>query len=141
LNNFLKRKESVMASLNKVMLIGNLGRDPEIRHTQAGTAVATFSVATNERWNTTEGEKAERTEWHRVIAFGKLAEICGQHLAKGRTVYIEGRLQTRSWEKDGDKRSVTEIVAGSVQFLGGNGKSASTPNSEPPPAKDSDIPF
>ena len=130
-----------MASLNKVMLIGNLGRDPEIRHTQAGTAVATFSVATNERWNTTEGEKAERTEWHRVIAFGKLAEICGQHLAKGRTVYIEGRLQTRSWEKDGEKRSVTEIVAGSVQFLGGNGKSASTPNSEPPPAKDSDIPF
>ena len=130
-----------MASLNKVMLIGNLGRDPEIRHTQAGTAVATFSVATNERWNTNEGEKAERTEWHRVIAFGKLAEICGQHLAKGRTVYIEGRLQTRSWEKDGDKRSVTEIVAGSVQFLGGNGKSASTPNSEPPPAKDSDIPF
>ena len=130
-----------MASLNKVMLIGNLGRDPEIRHTQAGTAVATFSVATNERWNTNEGEKAERTEWHRVIAFGKLAEICGQHLAKGRTVYIEGRLQTRSWEKDGDKRSVTEIVAGSVQFLGGNGKSASTPSSEPPPAKDSDIPF
>ena len=130
-----------MASLNKVMLIGNLGRDPEIRHTQAGTAVATFSVATNERWNTNEGEKAERTEWHRVIAFAKLAEICGQHLAKGRTVYIEGRLQTRSWEKDGDKRSVTEIVAGSVQFLGGNGKSSSTPNSEPPPAKDSDIPF
>ncbi|MEW6440657.1 MAG: single-stranded DNA-binding protein [bacterium] len=130
-----------MASLNKVMLIGNLGRDPEIRHTQAGTAVATLSVATNERWNTNEGEKAERTEWHRVIAFGKLAEICGQHLAKGRTVYVEGRLQTQTWEKDGDKRSVTEIVAGSVQFLGGNGKNASTPASEPPPVRDSDIPF
>jgi len=141
LNHFLKRKESVMASLNKVMLIGNLGRDPEIRHTQAGSAVATLSVATNERWNTAEGEKAERTEWHRVVAFGKLAEICGQHLAKGRTVYIEGRLQTRSWEKDGDKRSATEIIASSVLFIGGNGKGASTPSSEPPPAKDNDIPF
>jgi single-strand DNA-binding protein len=130
-----------MASLNKVMLIGNLGRDPEIRHTQAGSAVATLSVATNERWNTAEGEKAERTEWHRVVAFGKLAEICGQHLTKGRTVYIEGRLQTRSWEKDGDKRSATEIIASSVLFIGGNGKGASTPSSEPPPAKDNDIPF
>jgi len=130
-----------MASLNKVMLIDNLGRDPEIRHTQAGSAVATLSVATNERWNTAEGEKAERTEWHRVVAFGKLAEICGQHLAKGRTVYIEGRLQTRSWEKDGDKRSATEIVASSVLFIGGNGKGASTPSSEPPPVKDNDIPF
>ena len=84
-----------MASLNKVMLIGNLGRDPEIRHTQAGSAVVILSVATNERWDTTEGEKAGRTEWHRVITFGKLAEICGEHLAKGRTVYIERRLQTR----------------------------------------------
>jgi single-strand DNA-binding protein len=130
-----------MASLNKVMLIGNLGRDPETRHTQAGSAVATLSVATNERWNTAEGEKAERTEWHRVVAFGKLAEICGQHLTKGRTVYIEGRLQTRSWEKDGDKRSATEIIASSVLFIGGNGKGASTPSSEPPPAKDNDIPF
>ncbi len=130
-----------MASLNKTMLIGNLGRDPEIRHTQNGTAVATLSVATNERWNTAEGDKAERTEWHRVVAFGKLAEICGQHLAKGRTVYIEGRLQTRVWEKEGDKRSVTEIVAGSVQFLGGNGKGVSGPTNEPPPAKDDDIPF
>jgi single-strand DNA-binding protein len=130
-----------MASLNKVMLIGNLGRDPEIRHTQSGTAVATLSVATNERWNTAEGDKAERTEWHRVVAFGKLAEICGQHLAKGRTVYIEGRIQTRTWEKEGDKRSVTEIVAGSVQFLGGNGKGAPAPANEPPPARDDEIPF
>ena len=88
-----------------------------------------------------EGDKAERTEWHRVVAFGKLAEICGQHLAKGRTVYVEGRLQTRAWEKDGDKRSVTEIVAGSVQFLGGNGKGASAPANEPPPVKDDEIPF
>jgi len=130
-----------MASLNKTMLIGNLGRDPEIRHTQNGTAVATLSVATNERWNTAEGEKAERTEWHRVVAFGRLAEICGQHLAKGRTVYIEGRLQTRAWEKDGEKRSVTEIIAGSVQFLGGNGKGAPGPSNEPPPVKDDNIPF
>ena len=130
-----------MASLNKVMLIGNLGRDPEIRHTQSGTAVATLSVATNERWNTVEGDKAERTEWHRVVAFGKLAEICGQHLAKGRAVFVEGRIQTRAWEKDGDKRSVTEIVAGSVQFLSGNGKGASAPANEPPPVRDDDIPF
>lgn len=130
-----------MASLNKAMVIGNLGRDPEVRYTQSGTAVATLSVATNERWNTAEGEKAERTEWHRVVAFGKLAEICGQHLAKGRTVYIEGRLQTRAWEKDGDKRSVTEIIAGSVQFLGGNGKGASRSSNEPPPVKDDAIPF
>jgi single-strand DNA-binding protein len=130
-----------MASLNKAMVIGNLGRDPEVRYTQSGTAVATLSVATNERWNTAEGEKAERTEWHRVVAFGKLAEICGQHLAKGRTVYIEGRLQTRAWEKDGDKRSVTEIIAGSVQFLGGNGKGTPGPTNEPPPVKDDDIPF
>ena len=130
-----------MASLNKAMLIGNLGRDPEIRYTQSGTAVATLSVATNERWNTAEGDKAERTEWHRVVAFGKLAEICGQHLAKGRPVYIEGRLQSRAWEKDGEKRSVTEIIAGSVQFLGGNGKDASGPTNEPPPVKDDNIPF
>ena len=130
-----------MASLNKAMVIGNLGRDPEVRYTQSGTAVATLSVATNERWNTAEGEKAERTEWHRVVAFGKLAEICGQHLAKGRTVYIEGRLQTRAWEKDGDKRSVTEIIAGSVQFLSGNGKGAPGPSNEPPPVKDDAIPF
>ena len=130
-----------MASLNKTMLIGNLGRDPEVRYTQSGTAVATLSVATNERWNTAEGEKAERTEWHRVVAFGKLAEICGQHLAKGRTVYIEGRLQTRAWEKDGDKRSVTEIIAGSVQVLGGNGKGATGSSNEPPPVKDDQIPF
>ncbi len=81
-------------------------------------------MATNERWNTAEGKKAERTEWHRIVAFGKLAEICGRHLAKGRTVYIEGRLQTRAWEKDGEKRAATEIIAGSVQFLGGNGKPA-----------------
>jgi single-strand DNA-binding protein len=129
-----------MASLNKVMLIGNLGRNPEIRHTQTGTAVATLSMATNERFNAGE-EKAERTEWHRVIAFGKLAEICGQHLAKGRTVFIEGRLQTRAWEKDGDKRSITEVVASSVLFLGGNGKGAPASANEPTPVKDDDIPF
>jgi len=130
-----------MASLNRVMLIGNLGRNPEIRHTQTGTAVATLSMATNERSNAGEGEKAERTEWHRVIAFGKLAEICGQHLAKGRTVYIEGTLRTRSWEKNRDKRSITEVVASSVLFLGGNGKGAPASANEPRPVKDDDIPF
>lgn len=104
--------------LNKVMLIGRLGRDPEIRYTQGGTAVANFTVATNEDWiDKNTGEKKERTEWHRVVAFGKLGEICGQFLSKGRQVYIEGRLQTRSWEQDGITRYTTEIVIADMQML------------------------
>jgi single-strand DNA-binding protein len=112
-----------MASINKVILIGNLGRDPELRYTQSGQAVANFTLATTERFSNREGERQERTEWHRIVAWGKTAELCAQYLAKGRSVYIEGRLQTREWEdKEGQKRRTTEITANTVQFLGGRGQ-------------------
>lgn len=107
-------------SVNKVILVGHLGSDPEIRYTQNGGAVSSFSLATNENWVDKSGQKQERTEWHRVVVWGKLAEICGQYLKKGRQAYIEGRLQTRDWnDKDGHKRYTTEIIAQTVQFLGG----------------------
>ena len=110
-----------MAGINKVILIGNLGRDPELRYTQNGQPVANFSLATSEQWtDKNSGEKVERTEWHRIVVWGRSAEHCSQYLAKGRTVYIEGRLQTREWEdKEGQKRSTTEVNAQTVQFLGG----------------------
>lgn len=109
-----------MAGVNKVILVGRLGRDPEIRYFQDGTAVCNFSIATSEEWtDNATGEKREKTEWHRIVAFRKLGEVCGQYLAKGRQVYVEGRLQTRSWEQDGQTRYTTEIVASTVQFLGG----------------------
>lgn len=109
-----------MSGINKVIIVGRLGRDPEVRYTQDGTAVTNFSVATSEEWkDKNTGEKKELTEWHRVVAFRRLGEICGQYLSKGRQVYVEGRLQTRSWEQDGVKRYTTEIVAKDVQFLGG----------------------
>jgi single-strand DNA-binding protein len=146
-----------MASVNKVILVGNLGRDPELRYTQSGQAVANFTLATNESWTKKSGEREERTEWHRIIAWARTAELCAEYLAKGRTVYVEGRLQTREWEdKEGQKRRTTEIVAQTVQFLGGRGgggggggggqRSGSGP-SEPsgggsaPPPPDDDIPF
>lgn len=106
-------------SVNKVLLIGRLGSNPEIRHTSGGTAVANFNMATSENWNDKNGQKQERTEWHRIVVWGKLAELCEKYLSKGRQCYIEGRLQTRSWDdKDGNKRYTTEVVASSVQFLG-----------------------
>lgn len=108
-----------MGSVNKVILLGNLGRDPEVRFTNAGQAVANFSLATSESWKDKEGQRQEKTEWHRIVVWGKLAELCGQHLKKGRQVYLEGQLQTREWEdKDGSKRQTTEIVARDVTFLG-----------------------
>ena len=108
-----------MSGLNKVMLIGRLGRDPELRYTPSGLAIANFSIATSEQWKDKDsGEKKERTEWHRIVVFGKLGELCGEYLAKGRQVYVEGRLQTKSWEKDGVTRYTTEIVASDIQFLG-----------------------
>jgi single-strand DNA-binding protein len=109
-----------MASVNKVILIGNLGRDPELRYTQNGQAVANFSIATTERFGGREGgDPQERTEWHRIVTWGKTAENCAQYLAKGRAVYIEGSLRTRDWEdRDGNKRQTTEISAQRVQFLG-----------------------
>ena len=113
-----------MGSLNKVILIGNLGRDPEVKYLPSGQAVANFSVATNERWQGKDGKTEERTEWHRIVVFGKSAENCGEYLSKGRSVCIEGRLQTREWDdKSGQKRSTTEVIADNVQFLRGPDRS------------------
>lgn len=108
--------------VNKVILIGRLGRDPEIRYTQDGQAVVNFPMATSQEWrDKTSGEKREKTEWHRIVAFRKLGEICGEYLSKGKQVYIEGRLQTRSWEQDGTTRYITEVVANDMQMLGAKG--------------------
>lgn len=108
-----------MSGLNKTMLIGRLGADPELRHTQSGDAVCNFTMATSEKWKGKDGEMQEKTEWHRIVAWKKVAEICDKYLSKGKQVYIEGRLQTRKWEdKDGNKRYTTEIVANQVVFLG-----------------------
>jgi single-strand DNA-binding protein len=145
-----------MASVNRVILIGNLGRDPELRYTAGGQPVANFTLATNERFNDREGKPQERTEWHRIVVWGKQAENCANYLAKGRSVYIEGRLQTREWEdKEGQKRQTTEVVAQTVQFLdrreggrdapprgaGGPGPSASEPDAPHGPPGGDDIPF
>ena len=137
--------------VNKVILVGNLGKDPEVRFTPNGQALAKFPVATTEKWRDQQGQMQERTEWHNVVVWGKQAENCGQYLAKGRQVYVEGRIQTRSWDdKDGNKRYATDIVAQNVRFLGG-GRGApqetgvSLPPGEdappPPPSQDDDIPF
>jgi single-strand DNA-binding protein len=107
-------------SLNKVMLIGNLGKDPELRFTPSGRAVAKFSLATSEQWTTPEGQRQDRTEWHNIVVWGKQAETCGQYLSKGRQVYIEGSIRSRQYDdKEGQKRWITEVVAQRVQFLGG----------------------
>jgi len=109
-----------MAGINKVILVGRLGKDPEIRYTPDGTAVANFSIATSDEWkDKNSGEKKERTEWHRIVAWRRLGELCGEYLSKGRQVYVEGKIQTRSWEQDGVTRYSTEIVATDIQFLGG----------------------
>ncbi|MDR2875660.1 MAG: single-stranded DNA-binding protein [Methylobacillus sp.] len=108
-----------MASVNKVILVGNLGRDPEMRYMPSGDALASFSIATTDTWKDKSGQKQERTEWHRISMFGKLAEIAGQYLKKGSPVYLEGRLQTRKWtDKEGQERQTTEIVADRMQMLG-----------------------
>jgi len=138
--------------LNKAILIGNLGKDPELRYTPSGVAMATFNIATSETWTNKDGGKETRTEWHRIVAFRKLAEICGEYLAKGKQVYIEGRIQTREWEdKDGNKRYTTEILANQMLMLGSRDTS-DTGRSEGPPVPeypgtpasapdDDDIPF
>ena len=111
-----------MASLNKVMLIGNLGKDPEVRYTTSGTAVASFSIATTERFKNKSGEWEDKTEWHNITLWSRLAEIAGEYLSKGKTVYIEGRLQTRKWQdRDGRDRYTTEIVGEKMQMLSAKG--------------------
>lgn len=126
-----------MASVNKVILIGNLGRDPEVRYMPSGDAVATLNLATTEKWKDKSGEAQEQTEWHRVSFFGRQAEICGEYLRKGSSIYVEGRLQTRKWtDKDGNERYTTEIRGDRMQMLGGRSGSAGFDNStrEPEPA-------
>jgi len=143
-------------SLNKVLIIGNLGKDPEVRFTPGGRAVARFPVATSEVWSDQEGQRQERTEWHNVVVWGKQAETCGQYLSKGRQVFLEGSIRSRQYDdKDGNKRYITEVIAQRVQFLGGRGGeggargggggggggggSAEAP--PPPLPEDDDIPF
>jgi len=146
-------------SINKVILVGNLGKDPELRYTPSGVAVATFSLATSERFKGRDGQQQERTEWHNIVVWRGLAEICGKYLHKGRQVYIEGKIQTRSYDdRDGNKRYITEIVADNMQMLGRGGDEGgsqrggwqgpsepapqSSPNyDEPPFNPDDDIPF
>ena len=138
-------------TLNKATIIGNLGRDPELRHTSNGAAVCNFSVATSEKWKDKQGNTQERTEWHRVIVFGKQGEVAAKYLSKGRQVYIEGRIQYRDWEdKEGNKRTTTEIVASNVVFLKGGNDSGGRQSSPPPPSggggygadfADDDVPF
>src|SRR5215468_3929374 len=119
--------------VNKVILIGNLGADPELRYTPGGQAVCDIRLATNESWTDKNGQKQERTEWHRVVMWGKPAEICKQYLTKGQKLYVEGRLQTRSWDdKEGNKRYSTEIIGTDFMFLGGGGeRGAGAGNFEP----------
>lgn len=142
-------------SVNMAILVGNLGKDPEVRFTQSGRAVANFSVATSEVWTGQDGNRQERTEWHNVVVWGKQAESCGQYLAKGRQVFVQGNIRTRSYEdKTGNTRYVTEIVAQRVQFLGGGGGARASqepqqqdqgfgeaPSPIQPPPIDDDIPF
>jgi single-strand DNA-binding protein len=132
-----------MSGVNKVILIGNLGADPELRHTPSGTAVSNLRLATTEVFSNREGEKTKRTEWHRVVAFGRLAEICSQYLKKGRQVYIEGRLQTREWEdQKGEKRYTTEIITTNMVMLGTRGEGGYTAEEAQPeaPAEVADVP-
>ena len=143
-----------MSGINKVFLIGRVGRDPEIKTLSSGATIATFSLATSEKWTDKEtGEKNEKTEWHRCTAWRKLAEIISQYVAKGSLIYVEGKLQTRSWEKDGEKRYATEILVNNMQMLdsrreGSAGKTTEDkgfgdppPNREPGPDDGDDIPF
>jgi single-strand DNA-binding protein len=147
--------------VNRVMLLGNLGKDPEVRFTPSGSAVCNFTIATNESWTDKNGQKQDRTEWHRIVVWGKMGELCGEYLKKGRQCFVEGKLQTREWnDKEGKKNYTTEIVAQNVQFLGTGGgagaprtdstarRGSGDEGSAPPPMDDfggppptDDIPF
>jgi single-strand DNA-binding protein len=139
-----------MAGINKVILIGNLGKDPELRYTTGGQAVATFSLATSEKWRDKDGVMQDKTEWHNIVVWGRQAEVAKEYLSKGKQIYIEGRIQTRSWEdKEGNKRYTTEIISQRMQFLGTRDASKEAPNdipAEAPPVgdiagEDEDLPF
>lgn len=120
-------------SVNKAILVGNLGKDPELRYTPSGTAVCTFSIATSERFKNKQGEQQDRTEWHNIVVWAGLAEICGKYLTKGKQVYIEGRIQNRSYDdRDGNKRYITEIVANEMQMLSRTGDQNSSGSDRPP---------
>ena len=133
--------------VNKVILVGNLGADPDMRYTPSGQGVCELRVATSESWNDKNGQRQERTEWHRIVVWGKRAEVCSKYLSKGRQVFVEGRIQTRTYDdKDGNKRYITEIIANDVQFLGGGGREGSTgggrargDDAGPPPPSDADF--
>ena len=131
--------------INKAILVGRLGADPEVRYTPDGAMVTNFRIATDEQWKDKNGEKVQKTEWHKIVAFGKLAEICGKYLVKGKLVYLEGRIQTRAWDdKEGVKRYTTEIVASNMQMLDSKGqRSADASLGEPPhsqPGADASLP-
>jgi single-strand DNA-binding protein len=136
-----------MAGVNKVILVGNLGKDPELRYTPSGDAVATFSLATSRRWKGKDGQTQEQTEWHNIVTWRRLAEIAKEYLKKGSPIFVEGRIQYRTYnDRDGNKRYITEIVAQSLQMLGRKGTEAAPEVSEEvdvetPPAADEDIPF
>ncbi len=125
-----------MASLNKVLLIGNLGRDPEVRYMPNGEAVCNFSIATTDKWKDKNGQQQEKTEWHNIVMYRRLAEIAGEYLKKGSQVYLEGRLQTRKWQDktSGQDRYTTEVIADQMQMLGGRGQTGGTGYDAPPPA-------
>lgn len=129
--------------VNKVILIGRVGKDPELRYSPNGTEVANFSVATTESWKNKDGEKQEKTEWHNIVAWKNLAKICAEYVSKGMLVYIEGKIATRSWEdKQGVKRYSTEIIADTMKMLGGGkGKAQSDAPNKPTEEDNSDIPF
>ena len=138
-----------MLGVNKVILVGNLGADPEVRYSSTGTPVTTFRIATSENWTNKDGQRETRTEWHRIVTFGKLGEICAEYLSKGKQIYVEGRLRTRSWEdRYGNKRWITEVVAQTIVMLGtapeqGRGlpPEVPPPPEEVSPPDEDDIPF
>ena len=134
-----------MASVNKAILVGNLGGDPDVRYLPSGQPVCNFNIATSERWTGKDGNPGERTEWHRIVVFGKQAENCKEYLKKGRQVYVEGRIQTREWnDKEGNKRTTTDIVAQNVRFLGsspGRGRPQEAPTTDETPAEPASPPL
>lgn len=133
-----------MRGVNKVILIGNLGGDPEVRHTHNGTAVANLSLAVNETWTDKSGEKQEKVEWVKLVAWGKLAEICKEYLSKGKPIYVEGKIETQSWDdREGNKRYTTQVNVQQLLMLGGTGggRQGEPPADGPPEVEDGDVPF